>query len=301
MKLQEFGGMELISLGIYEKALPQDISWKERLEIAKKIGFDYVELSIDETDERIARLTWSKKERQDLVQTMSETKIPILSMCLSAHRRYPFGSNDLKKRKKALEIMQQAIDLASDLGVRTIQIAGYDVYYEEKTVSSREFFIRQLKTAVHMAEKKGVMLSVEIMDDPFINSITKFLEIKKQIPSPWLQVYPDIGNLSAWPENDPGYELEKGISHITNVHLKDTLAVKGDFPGKFKEVVFGEGCVDFKGCLATLKRLNYQGPFLIEMWSGKSQEPIKEIEKAYQFLLPILKEVGYEHESKTND
>lgn len=43
-----------------------------------------------------------------------------------------------------------------------------------------------------------------------MNSIQKFLEIKEQIPSPFLHVYPDLGNLSAWPENNPAVELEKG-------------------------------------------------------------------------------------------
>ena len=50
-------------LGIYEKALPKNISWQDRLSIAKACGFDFVEISIDETDERLARLDWSEKER----------------------------------------------------------------------------------------------------------------------------------------------------------------------------------------------------------------------------------------------
>ena len=29
----------MISLGIYEKALPRDISWEKRLELAKELGF----------------------------------------------------------------------------------------------------------------------------------------------------------------------------------------------------------------------------------------------------------------------
>ena len=131
------------------------------------------------------------------------------------------------------------------------------------------------------------------MDDPFINSITKYLKIKEQIPSPYLQVYPDIGNLSAWPENDVGYELEKGIREITQIHLKDTLSVTNHFSGKFKEVPFGDGCVDFEGCLRTLKRLNYNGSFVVEMWSESSDDPIAEIEQAKKFLLPKLKEAGY--------
>ena len=144
-----------------------------------------------------------------------------------------------------------------------------------------------------MASEKGIVLTIEIMDDPFMSSISKYLEIKAQIPSPYLQVYPDLGNLSAWPENNPSYELERGIHEITQIHLKDTLAVTADFPGKFKEVPFGEGCVDFDGCLRTLKRLGYNASFVIEMWSETSDEPAVEIEKAKAFLLPKLKEVGY--------
>ncbi|GHM29578.1 hypothetical protein ECZU45_33650 [Escherichia coli] len=34
-------------------------------------------------------------------------------------------------RERAREIMSKAIRLARDLGIRTIQLAGYDVYYED--------------------------------------------------------------------------------------------------------------------------------------------------------------------------
>lgn len=284
----------MTSIGIYEKALPKNISWLNRLQLAKKLGFAFVEISIDETDERLARLDWSRQERLEINQAIHETDIKILSMCLSGHRRFPLGAKSRETREMALLIMQKAIDLASDLGIRTIQLAGYDVYYEEKTILSREYFIENLKKSVAMAAEKEVVLSIEIMDDPFLNSITKFLKIKKQIPSPYLQVYPDIGNLSAWPENDVSYELECGIEQISAIHLKDTLKVTDTFSGKFKEVPFGTGCVDFLGCLKTLKRLNYNGPFLIEMWSEVSENPEKEIKKAKEFLLPFLKEAGYD-------
>lgn len=280
-------------LGIYEKALPRNITWLQRLKLAKKLGFNFVEMSIDETEERLARLDWPKTKRKEVIEAIQLTEIKILSICLSGHRRFPFGSEDAALRKKAMEILEKAVDLASDLGIRTIQLAGYDVYYEKKTVSSREYFIQNIKKAVQYASQKEVTLAIEIMDDPFINSITKFEKIKAQIPSPWLQVYPDLGNLSAWPENDISFELEKGIGSITGIHLKDTLAITNDFGGKFKEVPFGSGCVDFHGCLQTLKRLNYSGPFLVEMWSETSNDPELEIQKAKEFLLPLLKEVGY--------
>ena len=281
-------------IGIYEKALPKGITWRERLQLAKELGFQFVEMSIDETDERLARLDWNKEQIEEVKNAMSETGVYIFSICLSGHRRFPFGSKHSETRKTALEMMEKCVDLAVDLGVRNIQLAGYDVYYEEKTDLTREYFMENLQKAVSIASAKQVMLSIEIMDDPFINSITKFKQIKNQIHSPWLQVYPDIGNLSAWPENNVGYELESGIDHIVAVHLKDTIKVSDDFPGKFKEVPWGEGNVDFLGALKTLKRLNYNGPFLMEMWSEKEDDPLKAIKKAQDFLYPILEEAGYE-------
>lgn len=47
-------------LGIYEKALAKDLSWPERLVLAKSCGFDFVEMSVDETDERL--LAWSGRQ-----------------------------------------------------------------------------------------------------------------------------------------------------------------------------------------------------------------------------------------------
>lgn len=283
-----------MQLGIYEKALPKNISWRERFEIAKELGFDYIEISIDETDERLERLLWDKATRQEIVKDMLETGIQIRSMCLSGHRRFPFGSKDKTIRNQAMKIMHDAVDLAQDLGIRTIQLAGYDVYYEEKSETTRAYFIENLQKAVSYAASKQVVLAIEIMDDPFINSITRYLKIKENIKSPYLKVYPDLGNLSAWPENDISYELEKGIGEIVAIHLKDTYAVSATSTGKFKGVSFGEGCVDFVGCLKVLKRLNYGGSFLIEMWSETEENPIPHIQEAKRFIEEQFKEADYE-------
>lgn len=286
----------MAKLGLYEKATPINITWEERLHFTKQLGFDFIEMSIDETDQRLKRLDWSDKEIRQVRNAIDKIGIPIKSMCLSGHRRFPLGSIDLSTQEHALLIMKKAVKLAVKLGIRNIQLAGYDVYYEKKSVTTRENFVRNLKKCVKIASQHQVMLSIEIMDDPFMSSITKYLEIKKQVNSPWLQVYPDIGNLSAWFENDPAYELEQGIASITAIHLKDTKSTKEDGKGVFKNVKFGEGCVDFEGCIKTLKRLDYDGTFLIEMWSENDEKPHEKINEALQFLLPILKKGGYDFE-----
>ena len=86
--------MEKYTIGLYEKAMPGTLSWQEKLEAAKKAGFDYIEISIDETDEKLARLDMPKAERMMLINTCLVMGMPIRSMCLSGHRKFPIGSND---------------------------------------------------------------------------------------------------------------------------------------------------------------------------------------------------------------
>ncbi len=126
-----------IPLGIYEKALPAGECWLERLKLAKALGFDFVEMSLDETDARLARLDWSPEQRLALVKAVAETGVRVPSMCLSAHRRFPLGSEDDAVRHQGLEIMRKAIQLAQDVGIRVIQLAGYDVYYQQANDETR--------------------------------------------------------------------------------------------------------------------------------------------------------------------
>lgn len=280
-------------LGIYEKALPSGLSWPERLALAKACGFDFVEMSVDETDRRLSRLDWSIEERLALVRATLETGIPVPSMCLSGHRRFPFGSHDPAVVERARDMMDKAIRLARDCGIRTIQLAGYDVYYEEQDEGTRRRFEAGLRWAVERAAAAQVMLAVEIMDTPFMNSISIWKTWDDKLRSPWFTVYPDVGNLSAW-GNDVAAELGLGIDRIAAIHLKDTRAVTDAFPGQFRDVPFGEGCVDFTAVFRALGRLEYRGAFLIEMWTEKAEEPVAELIKARRFMEDRMREAGFD-------
>ena len=271
-------------LGLYEKALDPQDDWRTRLTKTKAMGFDFMEISIDETDARLARLDWTREQQEELRRICYETGVPLQSMCLSAHRRFPFGSGDEKIRAQAYEVMEKAVDLCLALGVRVIQLAGYDVYYEPSTPESVRLFREGMAWAAKLAAKKQVMLAMEIMDRPFMNSISKHMAYEGMLHSPWYKVYPDMGNISAWPENDVDFEFEQGIASIVAVHLKDTLAVTKEFPGKFKCVPFGTGCVDFPKRFAQLERLGYRGPYMIEMWYAPGTEDVAEVLQAKQWL-----------------
>ena len=278
-------------IGIYEKALPPGLSWPGMLEVAGKAGYEFVEMSIDESDGRLARLAWTEKERREFRNAVSDSGLRVPSVCLSGHRKYPFGSADPETRARARTIMESAICFAVDCGVRTVQLAGYDVYYEPSTPLSLERFEEGLAWAVGLAEKAQVCLAMEIMDTPLMGSISKWLRYAERIPSAWFQVYPDLGNLSAW-GNDVPVELALARGRIAAVHLKDTLAVRPGFPGQFRDLPFGEGCVDFPAAFRALDAIGYHGAFLVEMWTDKAPDPVAEIVKARAWILEKMREGG---------
>lgn len=249
-------------LGLYEKSMPGTLSWKEKLEAAKEAGFDFVEISIDETQEKLNRLDLTKEERFQLVSLMKEVGIPLGSMCLSGHRKYSMGSKDPKIRKQSMEIMEKAVKLAGDLGIRIIQLAGYDVYYEEGDQETRQYFCENLKAAARMAAAAGVILGFETMETEFMNTVGKAMEYVNLVSSAYLNVYPDLGNITNAAKTyhtDVQEDLKAGKGHLVAMHLKETK------PGVFREVPYGEGHVDFEQSIKTAWDLGVRR-YVTEFW-----------------------------------
>ncbi|MGR5091812.1 L-ribulose-5-phosphate 3-epimerase [Vibrio maritimus] len=261
-----FEMLERPRMGLYEKALPNEFSWEDKLKQTKQLGFDFLEISVDESDERRSRLDWDDQEIYELKRLCERYEIPLQSMCLSAHRKFPFGSLDPDIRAQAATHMEKAITLAYKLGIRTIQLAGYDVYYEPANEGTHQLFIQGMKQAAKMAERAGVMLAVEIMDTSYLNSLSKFEVLNRQVNSPFFTAYPDVGNISGW-NYDVSTELALSMPHIVQIHLKDTYKVTADYPGQFRDLVIGDGDVDFDAIFSTLKRTECVVPMVIEMWA----------------------------------
>ncbi len=254
--------MKAYSIGLYEKAMPKELSWEDKIMAAKNAGYDFIEISIDETDEKLARLDMSMDERLALVTLMAKTGVPIRTMCLSGHRKYPLGSNDPEIRKRGMEIMEKALNLADDLGIRIIQLAGYDVYYEQGNNSTREYFLKNLIKSVEMAAAKGILMGFETMETEFMNTVEKAMDYVKRVNSTYLNVYPDLGNITNAAlahKKTVSDDLESGRGHLVAMHLKETV------PGKFREIPFGTGHVDFESGIKKAWELGVRR-YVTEFW-----------------------------------
>jgi hexulose-6-phosphate isomerase len=275
-KFNEFGKNPI---GIYEKALPKELSWEERLITAGEAGYDFVEMSIDDTDERLSRLEWDHFTRQSIRRSIELAGVPILTMGVSGHRKYPLGSASEKVRNRALDILYRSIELAYDLGVQVIQLMGYDVFYEQSDSGTQERFIDGLFQGSCWASAAGVMLALENVDVDTVNSVDKALHFIKQVNSPWLNLYPDVGNLVA-AGYDPIEQLKHAKDYLVGIHIKDAV------PGEVRGVMFEEGEVPFDSIFKLLSELHFSGLMAVEMWAhlDKTGDPQQSVIDARQFV-----------------
>ena len=93
----------------------------------------------------LERLHWSKDDRAALRKTIFDTGVPIWGMGVSAHRKFPMGSVSPEVRQKGLDILYRSIELAADLGIKVIQIMGYDAFYEPSDAYTQARYLEGLK------------------------------------------------------------------------------------------------------------------------------------------------------------
>ncbi len=269
-----------VLVGLYEKALPTEWPWEQRLETAARAGYRYMEISIDETDARLARLD-NPVEQREIRKAVESSGTPLLTMCLSAHRRFPLGSADPALRARGFDILRRSIDLALFTGVRIIQVGGYDVFYEPHTAETVARCIEGLHIATEWAGSAGVMLALENVDVALTASLRDSMKLVVEMDSPWFQLYPDMANVTA-AGFDPCSELMLCVGHLAAIHVKDGR------PGAIRGVPFGAGAVPFDDVFRTLRNAGFRGPMTVEMWAQYAADPVDAAHLARAFVQDLL-------------
>ncbi len=243
--------------GVYEKALHRD-GLNNMLDKAAELGFQTFELSLDESDLRLSRLDWDCAERKKLRAMSLDSGVEIYSTCFSGQRRFPMGSADEEKRKRSMELMGKAVRFCAETGIRVIQVAGYDVFYEPSSPETEKRFMEGLFTSARIASEYGVMLALETVEY-HVTSVAKAMEIVQAVGSPWLQVYPDVANMLT-EGFDPVLELRKGKGHMVGLHIREARR------DTCYNLPLGSGELDFPGIYRELRRAEFNSPIVVELW-----------------------------------
>lgn len=282
--LKESPAAEGVLLGIYEKALHGE-TLDDLFASARRAGFAFVDLSLDESPERLARLRWSPSEREEVREAARRHGLIIGGICLSAHRSTAPGSNSPAQRGLALEMLIEAIDLCVDLGVSVLQIAGYYAFYEEPRQGAREDYIEVMRAGARHAARRGIVLGLENVDGTDVVSTEDALAIVDAVRSPWFRLYPDIGNFVVQ-SREVVTEVAAAAQHAVAWHVKEAR------PGEPRRVPIGEGDVPWDAAFAALAAAHWSGRIMIEMWNDDSEESERIAEQARRFVEERLQRAG---------
>lgn len=276
--------MKKYKIGLYEKAIRDSLSWKEKLQCTKACGYDYLEISIDATENKINRIYMGQEEKKKIVVAAFETGIPIHSMSVSALTKYALGDTNSEIRKKAMEIAEKAMKLAVDLGVRTVMIPGYDIYYGESTVDTKKYYLQNVKKIAEIAEREGILVGFETMENDFMNTTGKAVQYVRMVNSAYLKVYPDVGNITnaaVANKHDVCEDLSLGKGMLIALHLKESA------PGVFREVPFMTGHVEFERIIDAAWDLGVRR-FVTELWDVGQEQWKEDICFANKSMRSIL-------------
>ncbi len=280
----------MIPVGLYEKALPAGWCWERRLAATAETGYDFAEISIDETGERLTRLEWKAAERAALRRAIANSGVRIVTMCLSALRTYPLGSHTPEVRRQGLEILHKAIGFAADVGVGIVQVPGYDVFGEPSDAETASWLLEGLHQGAEWAGQACLMLGLENVDVAISESIHATMRLLAAVNSPWFQLYPDMANVAAAGFYPP-HEFMLAKDHIVAVHVKDGIR------NTIRGVPFGEGIVPFAETFNVLRECRFRGPLVVEMWSrlDRTGDPFGAARAARGFVRPyqeVLDDAG---------
>jgi predicted hexulose-6-phosphate isomerase len=274
-----------VELGVYEKALRSTDDFDDLFCQVRQAGFTSVDLSVDESPQRAARLAWRPVQRQTVRDAAVRQGVQVGGLCLSLHRKDMPGSSDPALRARAREVLRQGIDLCADLGVPILQLAGCFAHDEPAAPQARRRYVDCLRGGAHYASRRGVVLGIENVDGDDVCSITAALQIVRQIDSAWLALYPDIGNLVGH-GLDAVAELTAGQGRMLALHVKDVE------PGRPRRVPMGQGVVPWEAAFAELARQQWSGRMVVEMWNDDAQDSVQKAWEAREFITEKLGRAG---------
>jgi L-ribulose-5-phosphate 3-epimerase len=192
--------------------------------------------------------------------------MPLRTMNVSALTKYALGDEDDAIRDRGLDIARHALALAADLGVRIVMFPGYDVYFGTSTPETVRRLAAAMEELKALAARYGTVIGFETMENAFMNTVEKGMTWVERFASPYVQLYPDIGNTTnaaVLHSGDPLADLRLGRGHVVAFHLKETK------PGHFREIPYGEGHVDFAGAIDTAWSLGVRR-YVTEFWYDKT-------------------------------
>jgi sugar phosphate isomerase/epimerase len=191
------------------------------------------------------------------------------------------GFGDPATRPERLRRFEWALERVRALGLTDLMLhAGF---LPEPGDPDRQPFLDTLGKVSGLAEARGVTVAFETGQET-ADLLRRTLD---ELRCPNLKVNFDPANMLLYDKGDPIRAVEVLGPDIRSVHVKDAIRTK--VPGTWgEEVPLGEGQVNIKRFVQTLKKVGYQGPLCIEREVGNQPERLRDIAHGVRYLRECL-------------
>ena len=239
---------------------------REFIDWAAEKGLDGVELTVGDC----LSVDTTEAEAKELSAYAKAKGVGLRSLATGAGWGKWLCADDPAERAEAVEFVKKYLQLAAWLGADTVLVVpgatrvAWDASHAEVSyLNAWKNATASIRELVPVAEELGVNLALENVWNRFLISPMEWKLFLDQFGSKRVGIYFDVANccLNCRPQDFP--EILGG--YIKAVHLKnfEESDCAGGLHG-FGDDLF-RGVVDFKALFAALAKINYAGPYTVEM------------------------------------
>lgn len=239
-----------------------DLPFLERIEQVAKLGFGAFEF-----------WGWNNKDLPGILRKCEEVGIKVAVFGISPREGHTAPIIDPRRRGEFLEAVRASVDVAAELGTKTLIVTTGNEIPELSRGEQRESIIAALTEAAPIVEASGITLVLEplntLVDHPgyFLSSSKEAFSIVGEIGSPNVKILYDIYHQQIM-EGNVISTIETNIDKIGHFHVADV-------PGRHEP---GTGELNYRNIFKHIERSGYQGYVGLEFRpSGPSAESLKEV------------------------
>jgi sugar phosphate isomerase/epimerase len=231
-------------------------------ELAKKVGFDGIDISIRFLD------TGSEEEISQIKKNIKDASIELVMVTTYSELTTPYG----RRRQSEIEKSLREIDVASRLGAKYVRATSGQNYPGLDKQDGIKWTVEGLRLLKEHADEVGVQLVYENHGRAshwncydFNYDFENFLEICRRTEDISLAINWDTANAYVAATN-PTDAMEEILTRIVTVHVSDTQKKGEPVP-----TLIGEGEVPIREMLGKLKANRYDGWLCIEEASKRGR------------------------------
>jgi hexulose-6-phosphate isomerase len=229
--------------------LPKNLSDEDKLKLAKKCGFEGIELNSP-----IADLDAAK----ELGALAKQAGTPIHSVVNGWGG--PLSDPKQENVDKGIASMETSLRCAKAVGADAVLLVPAVVNEEVGYAEAYERSGRNVRKLLPLARELQVIIAVENVWNKFLLSPVEFAKYVDEFNDPWLKAYIDVGNMILF-----GYAqdwIRTVGKRIVKIHLKDFKRKGNEWTNLL------DGDVNWKQVRRALDEIGYDGFLTPELQSG---------------------------------